>query len=432
MLRVLARFLHDRDAPLLGQAPGRLEAPATALMTAANKLPRRTAEKIYAASGWAEAIRPEHAGRVDAQALARWVVDHYPERRYPAVFIGSSNGAMIHLAAALGVPWLPQTLLTPIRRRGGHPDEPAEALRLHRQAGEDLLAANPDLVLHHMHDPNQDRLMGAGMSYFRVKWRRLPAAYREFLESRLAPGGKVITVECGLQWPVTRVGERYYFQHGALGGLSPEEFRYGGPRVAAYLARYGSPLRAWDAPEPDATAPEAEWGFEPDLLTDLSPDVRLRFAEPEDLSRPVAELYRRWYQDRGLPGSRLLAETFLLIEPWWTLRTGSVPYWLVFNTEPSRQSLLKYLATADPYDEIRLALFSHGVESAGLADIDDWREVLRRARKVGAFTGVDPRAFPRDFRSLARTHRDLSHVRHVYPMPEPLGLDAVTDIMPQG
>jgi hypothetical protein len=77
-----------------------------------------------------------------------------------------------------------------------------------------LLAANPDLELHHMHDANQDRLMVAGMSYFRIKWRRLPDAYERFLHDLLAPGGTVITVECGLQWPTTQIGKRHLFQHG--------------------------------------------------------------------------------------------------------------------------------------------------------------------------------------------------------------------------
>lgn len=149
------------------------------------------------------------------------MVGHYPRRRYPAVFVGSSNGAMIHLAALIGAPWLPQTLLIPVRRRGGGPDQPAEALRLHRDAGQALLRANPDLELHHMHDANQGRLMVAGMSYFRIKWRQLPHAYARFLHDRLAPGGTVVTVECGLQWPTTRIGERYLFQHGALGGATP-------------------------------------------------------------------------------------------------------------------------------------------------------------------------------------------------------------------
>jgi hypothetical protein len=435
MLRALSRFLKGEDFPLLGQLPKAWEPAMSGVMGAANRLPRRLAEKAYAVSGWTEAIPGDRTAEISSDALAEWIVGHYPRRRYPVVFVGSSNGALMHLAAALDAPWLPQTVLIPIRRRGGHPDEPRAALHAHRQAGEALVAANPDLVLHHMHDANQDRLMVAGMSYFRVKWRRLPAAYRDFLRDCLAPGGTIVVSECELRWPTTRIGERYVFQHGALGGATPDEFRYGGPRVSEYLARYGSPHRRWDAPEPDGDSPEAEWGFEPGLLPELldvaepRQAVRLRYDTPEDLSPVVADLYRAWYRQRGLPGDRLLAECFAVLEPWWALRTGSVPYWMVFNTEPSRQSLLSYLDATDPYDEIRLMLFSHGVDSVGLASIDRWREALSRAGKIGEFAGVDTRAFPRDFACLARAHRELSRIRKRYPMPAPLSLADVDDFL---
>jgi hypothetical protein len=112
-----------------------------------------------------------------------------------------------------------------------------------------------------MHDANQDRLMIAGMTYFRVKWRRLAKAYREFLERTLSPGATLVVMDCGLKWWTTTVEERYVFQHGAPGGATKEEFQNGGPRVADYLRRYDSPHRTWDYPEPDGESPEAEWEF---------------------------------------------------------------------------------------------------------------------------------------------------------------------------
>ncbi len=428
MLRALSRYRHGRDIPLIGEAPGALEPALAMLLGGVNRLPRSLQEKVYALSGWTEAMPSDRTGQIRSEKLARWVVNHYSRRRSNIVFVGSSNGALTHLEAALDAPWLPQTLLIPIRRRGVHPDEPRADLDRVRSAGEALLAANPDLVLHHMHDANQDRLMIAGMTYFRVKWRRLGPTYREFLRATLARGGTLVVVDCGLRWPVTRVGERYVFQHGALGGASVDEYEQGGPRVAAYLARYGSPRRAWDYPPTDERAAEAEWGFEPELFDDLATLARdegwrlarLRFDHPEDLSPVVSDLYRSWYAARGLPGDRLLAECFLLLEPWWTLRSGSVPYWMVFNTDPSRDRLGSYLDRSDPYDEIRLLLFSHGVESVGLATIQSWEQLLTRARKIGVLTGVDRDAYPRDFASLARAHRELARIRARYPMPLPL------------
>ncbi|MEV4173039.1 hypothetical protein [Nonomuraea sp. NPDC049709] len=428
MLRALSRFLHDKDVPLLGQGPAALEPVAAALLGGAGRLPRKAKERAYAVSGWAEAVPMRRVPEIRSEELAGWVAGHYPRRPYPVAFVGSSNGALVHLAAALRAPWLPQTLLLPVRRRGVRPDDPRGDLRVTRGAGRALLDANPDLVLHHMHDANQDRLMIAGMTYFRVKWRRLAEAYRRFLEESLPPGATLVVVDCGLRWPATEVGPRHLFQHGALGGATREEYEHGGPRVARYLARYGAGRSAWDYPEADGEHPEAEWGFQPELLGDLTELaernrwrlVRMRFGEPEALSPVVADLYRSWYQRRGLPGDRLLVECFLLLEPWWTLRSGSVPYWMVFNTGQSHAHAMSYLDDADPFDEIRLILFSHGVDSVGLAGIDDWRALLARGRKLGVFTGADTDAYPRDFAGLVRAHRELARIRTTYPLPLPL------------
>ncbi|MER5387586.1 hypothetical protein [Saccharopolyspora sp. NPDC002686] len=397
-----------------------------AVLSGVNRLPPRWAGRIYAASGVSEALPPTRLGEVDSDRLASWVVDHYPRRRYPVVFIGSSNGALVHLAAALGAPWLPQTLLIPVRRRGVDRDDPQAEMECGRAPAARLLAANPDLVLHHMHDPNQDRLMIAGMSYFRVKWRRLPDAYRRFSRDHLESGGVVVSVECGLSWPVTRLGPRHVFQFGALGGASAAEYHAGGPRVADLLRRYGAELSTWRPPEPDEQAPEAEWGFEPELLADLDEAAqqhrfslrRMKFDHPEQLSPLVADQYRAWYAQRGLPTGRLLVESFLLLEPWWTLRTGSVPFWMAFNTEGSHRALRDYLDTRT-FDEIRLMLFSHGTESIGLMGIEGWQELVARAQQRGTLLGVDRRAFPRDFAGLVRAHRELSEVRPCWELPTP-------------
>ena len=392
MLRALASFLQGRDFPMLGGRPW-AEPLAGGLLGLVNRLPEGLRERLYIYSGWSEATPPAKLARVRSEELADWVVDHYPRRRYSAVLVGSSNGAAVHLAAALGVPWLPQTLLLPVRQRGVHPDEPAQDLEAMVEPARALLAANPDLVLHHKHDANQDRLMIQRMTYFRVKRLRLGAAYERFLADHLEPGGMLLLVDCTLSWPTTKVGDRHVFQQGALGGATVQEAHQGSQRVADYLRRYGSHRRRGDPPPPDADRPEAEWGFEPAMGEDverLAADRgyrvrRIVFDQPEDLSPLVADLYRDWYRRRGIPAGRLLVESFILLEPWLALVTGSVPLWLVFNTEPSLATIHRYLDAARPFDEIRMTLFSHGVESVGLPTIDQWRSVLHRAGKVGSF-----------------------------------------------
>lgn len=59
------------------------------------------------------------------------------------------------------------------------------------------------------------------------------------------------------------------------------------------------------------------------------------------------------------------------------------------------------------YEELYLTLFSHGVDSAGIADADRWRSVLDRAERRGEFLGVDPTEFPVDFGSYVRYNAEF-------------------------
>jgi hypothetical protein len=356
-------------------------------------------------------------------------VEQYPRRQYPAVAIGSSGGALVHLCAALGIPWLPQTFLIPVRAHFS-PDEPRDALRFGEEKAPLLLEGNPDLVLHHMHDAAQDRLMLQHMTYFRVKRLRLGQAFSEFLTDSLEPGGTLFLVECERRWPTLRVGPRHVFQHGAVGGLSPEEYEHGGEVVEEYLCRYDVPRKRWDMPAPDGDSPEAEWGFEPALREDVEELARrhgyrvrrIVYTEPRDLSPLVAELYRWWYRQRRMKVSRLLVESFIMMEPWWTLRTGAVPFWMTFNEEKSADALEHYLRDAEPFDDMHLLLFQHGTEGPRLASIARWRELLAKARVRGEFLGVDPSKHPRDFAALVRYHAALRKLPARYPLPGPLSL----------
>ncbi|HWK10864.1 MAG TPA: hypothetical protein VNR64_12475 [Vicinamibacterales bacterium] len=147
------------------------------------------------------------------------------------------------------------------------------------------------------------------------------------------------------------------------------------------------------------------------------------------MSPVVADLYRWWYGRQGVESDRLLVESFILLEPWWALRNRLVPFWMVFNTEPSLEAVNRYLDTAPPQSEIYLTLFSHGVDSVGLVPIDRWRSLFGRARRTGGFMGVDENAFPRDFAGFVRFHRALERLEPHYPPPAPLTLNELDDFL---
>src|SRR6266851_6273983 len=240
MLRALAASLRGEGLPLLG-AMQRSRAPLMKLVASAvNRLPKSFQEQVYIVSGWMESVSPRKLAAVSGDEVATFMAGLYPSRQYLAVVVGSSNGAAVHLWAALGIPWLPQTFLVPVARSGVPPDEPCEEMRWAQPHAEVVLRRNPDLELHHMQDPVQDWLMVQRMSYFRLKRRTLGVPYEQFLRQCLAPGGTIIVVECGLRWPTTRRGDRHVFQFGALGGATVDEMMHGGDRVEAYLRHHRS------------------------------------------------------------------------------------------------------------------------------------------------------------------------------------------------
>lgn len=411
MLVALARFLHGRGTPPLGSPAGRALLPVAAL---ARHLPAPVRQEIYSMASGREGQRPERLAGLDFERVAAAVTNAYPRRGFPAVAVGSSSGALVHLCAALGIPWLPQTLLVPVRQRTVAPDDTAAAAHAFDATAEAMLAGNPDLVLHHMHDPNQDRLTLRRMAYFRVKKLRLGPAYEKFLADVLRPGGVVLLAECRQRWPTSRLGARHVFQLGAVGGMSPEQYQ-----------------ERWAGPPPDGHSPEAEWGFEDALAADVLQAasrsgyrvLRLAFDAPEDLSPLVADLYRWWYAERGISDRRLLVDSFMLLDPWWTLRTGCVPYWSVFPVRPSVASIGQYLIGGADFDEILLALFCHGVESVGLATVDDLRAVLSRARVRGWFAGVSPELYPSDLGTFFGFQRALRALPDRHPIPQPMPVD---------
>lgn len=425
LLRALAAALRGQRFMELGLPPA-----VSSLGRAADRLlPAALRHRLYALGGQFEAVPAQRLHALRAEDVSRWVASLYPARRYPAVLIGSSNGAAVHLAAALGIPWLPQTFLSLVESGGIDPDD-AEALAdAGARAAPALLDHNPDLQLHHMQDPVQDRLMSRRALYFRFKRRRLGAAYECFLCERLQPGGVILLLDCGLRWPVRRIGARHVFQFGGVGATDPWEYIRGGPRVAAFLARHGSRRRAFHAPEPDAEAPEAEWGFAPELARDVERFAaarglfvrRIAIPTPEALSAPVADLHRRWYARHGEPerARHLLVESFFLVDPWWAMCHRYVPFWTVFNTECSAEALERYLDATPAFEEIRLSLFSHGTASIGLADVARFSELLARATGDASFVGARPSRYPSDFGAPMRFHRALERIAHGGRPPPP-------------
>lgn len=430
MVAAVARFQAGQDFPVLGMAHGDWLRP---LLAGLNRLPRSARNWVYRMGSGREGLPPDVVARADAERLAEGITGRYGTGPYDSALIGSTPGAAVHLAAALGAPLLPQTILLPVARHGVGVDDPAADVEACRGVAADLLAANPDLVVHQMFDPCQDRLTLARFAYFRVKRRRLGPAYEQFLRRTLSPGATIVVVDSSRTWPVTTVGDRHYFQFGGIGDISPDEYRRGSERIARFLADQGSAQRGWTPPPADADAPEAEWGLDRALLDDVQRFadahgyrvVRLTFDDADSLSPLVAELYRWWYRRLGRPDDHLYVESFVLLDPLWVLRAGAVPYWMTFNSDTAANHLERYLGQSGPFRRIDLSLIANGMRSPGLASVERWRSILGQATAEGRFAGTDPRRYPSDLASFARYRDVLRHSRPLYPLPEPLPAGAV-------
>ena len=410
----LAAALRGRPFPHLGNGP-----VAAAAIRAGGRLPWPLLRRLYTWIGASEGVDPDRLGEVDLAAVAGAMAAGYPRRRYPAVLVGSTNGAIVHLAAALQVPWLPGTVLVPVSRVAD-PQRPVDALRFGERVAPRLLDANPDVVLHHMHDQVQDELMVARMTYFRTKWTGLPAAYAQFLTDNLAPGAPVVLVEDTSTWPVVRVGDRHVFQPGAQGGLELEGY-----------------LRRPHTPRPDGEAPEAEWGGEPALGTALArwcaahghPLVRLHYDGPQEPAHAVATELRRWYAGRGEAADRLLVSSFVLADPWRALSAAAVPYWTFFPVQPALRAFQAHLEASERYRAVDVLVFQHGVRSHGIATARQWLAVADRYADSARLVAVDPRRSPHDVGSLGRYGRELAQLppaRHPWtPMDPAVAIDRV-------
>ncbi|MFP4472533.1 MAG: hypothetical protein ACLFPX_01510 [Candidatus Omnitrophota bacterium] len=428
MVNALARHLQEKDFPLVGMGD---DLPAW-VGEAFNTVPSKIRKMLYSWSGWVDAIPAKGLAEIQGEEISRWITDLYSAQQYPGIMFGSSNGAVIHICAALGMPWLPQTFLV-ASRRFIDPDEILKDIEWGAGAITPFLKNNPDMQANQMHDPIQDRLMIQKMGYFRIKRRALGETYQSFIRDRLADDAPLISVECRYAWPQLQVSDRHRFQLGGLGAVDPYEYLEGSDRVRAFLKKVGAKADHWKTFQPTDEYPESEWGYVPEAVEDMKrfasengvPLTRLVFDEPEDISRFTADLYEWWYAQRGVQWKSLLVENFGLLAPFDTVKASAIPFWLAFNTMDSYHRICKYLSEHEKFVNIYLMLMSNGMaEGIGLTPIEEWHKILDQAERDGQFIGVNEREYPLDFGTFIKYNHDLKKkIPQHDGLPDPLSWD---------
>lgn len=128
----------------------------------------------------------------------------------------------------------------------------------------------------------------------------------------------------------------------------------------------------------------------------------LSYQGPQAPAHAVARLMRRWYTNRGEAGDRLIVPSFILGDPWATLRAAAVPYWTFFAVKPALDAFHTHLRDSAPYRAVDILLFQHGVRSLGIAEPDQRLAVARRYTPKARLLALDPRRSPHDIASLGR------------------------------
>ncbi|MFG3687255.1 hypothetical protein [Micromonospora sp. NPDC047740] len=375
------------------------------------------------------ALAPAQVAEVDAEQVAGWIVDQYPAGRWPGVVLGSPHGAAVHLAVALGVPWLPAGFELTVHWTRGTVDRPQGALDHGAALAGRLLAANRDVHVRQVHCPASRGASAGATVALAVRWRALPGAYARFLADRLEPAAPVLLLHDARTWPVLDEGAGHSFQVGSpASGLDPVDFHPDAHALRQVLRSAGGDSAHW-AP-PDVSCPAAyaengvESGFEHNAREWTSrhghPLHRVLVPQPDALSAATADLYRRWLRRAGKTGDRLVVECGRLLDPWQVVRAGLVPYWCENATRRRVQGAEWWLAGSEPFSSVDVLPEPPGVRSPALAGLPQWLAVAGFGRRRRALDRASARGYPVTSVPTRRATEVLRNQPYDLPTPPPL------------
>jgi hypothetical protein len=357
------------------------------------ELPAVLRRDVLADEACAQAVPAEAAGEIDAEAVAEWITGLYRDSTYPAVVLGSPHGGAVHLAAALGAAWLPTTFPVSVRWPGGSVADWPAARDWGATVAGTIVAGNPGVSVRQVHDPvMRGPLCGRTVS-LRLWWRTLPAAYTEFLRTRLQPGGSSLLLRDLRRWPVLPVGPRTGFQLGSpTAGWSASDYRDDRPPFRRLLDGLGA--ATWSPPPVDATIQYAETAGDPALDTELralaTSHHQVLYRAPELLSAGLADLFRSYLDgDTGC-----LVECGRLLDPRGVLSRRLVPYWCESASLHAFAGAECWLAGSAPFDEITVLPDAPGTDCEAHAALSHWRSLAAFAGTRGRVDRVAAGRYP--------------------------------------
>ncbi|MEO7994787.1 MAG: hypothetical protein ABI743_10360 [bacterium] len=333
----------------------------------------------------------ETVASADSHLIARWMVSLVPDQQWPGVILGAPSGAAAHLSSLLGFPLLSQHVLCGVQ---GHYalDDSADYLKALAPVVRAVLDRNPDFEALVHHDPVHDRFLVGDLGFIRLKYRRVPLAFREFLQRNLAPGAPVVILDCGfpwLQYACPEVHARCQLQIGGLGALEPERFT-------------ASPWGLKDR-EPD-WQPESEWGTLPSFRDDAEAVARdlglepivVAIEHPDELTTAVLRGFEALWPD----AQRVYLDCFTNSCPAFNRYARALPLWLPFLGQDSYALAGRLLPSLARDLKVLLSLHPSFADPEDLTTIAQWEQLLT-GRDV-TWLGVDRQRYPTDLGAYGR------------------------------
>jgi hypothetical protein len=362
-------------------------------------LPEPVRREALAAKAVEEAVPLGRIDHIDADAVAAWIVEHYPAATYPAIVLGSPHGSAVHLAAACGAAWLPTTFPVTAPWPGGSVVDWPAAKAWGTALAERILARNPGITIRQVHDPVlRGSLCGATVS-MQIRWRTLPPAYREFLRSRLPAGGASLLVRDLRDWPVSAGPPGYSFQVGTpTSGWTSENYRPDSVALMKLLRNLGAeglPVRFTGTSRQYAEI-SGEPAIEPELRQIAaetgSAGHRVLFRDPHMFSGAVADLYRAWL--RPAAGRRAVVGSGRMTDPWRAVYEEMVPYWCESSSRPATDAAELWLAGSEPFEAIDVLPDPPGTLHDATTTLAHWRAVAAFAQREGAVDALLAGRYP--------------------------------------
>lgn len=368
LLQVAARAVRHQPVDDLTRVP---------VLGRHGRTPDAARNAAIAGDAYAAALPAEMVGGLDPGRVAEWVVRHYPGTDHRTVVLGSPHGAAVHLAAALGAPWLPTGFTLAVRWPGGRLGDWTAASQFGLSAAEPLLAARPDVSVRQVHDPIGAGARAGSTVTLEVRWRALPAAYRRLIGDR-----PTLLVRDVRPWPVLRLGDRHTFQIGRPAhGWSLGRYDGDDPGFREHLTRLGEDR--WDRPGWERSVGQADTAVEPGLAADLRRHGRSRqllYARAGALSASVADFHRTWLRaDRD----DCVVECDRLLDPWRVLAAGKTPYWCESASVVAAEAAELWIAGSRAFDAVTVLPQPPGTVCAAHADLSRWRSIARFGRRRG-------------------------------------------------